>query len=109
MSGHTAAPGASHGDAVGVALLERYPGEIADHIGKVIRSRITDLVKKLLTDRANGDAATCALRLGHHDRTIGCNLGDGVAHFMEGVSHLVPVSVIPAGSLRPALDQVAGE
>ena len=47
-------------------------------IGQVIRSRITDLVKKLLTDRANGDAATCALRLGHHYRRLG-NLGNGVA------------------------------
>ena len=106
---HAAALSARHSDAVGVDLLERYPGEIADHIGQVIRSRITDLVKELLTDRADCHTATRALWFGHHDRTVCSNLGNGVSHFMEGIGHLMPVGIVATGGLRPAFDQVAGK
>ncbi len=109
MRRHAAALSASHCDAVGIDLLERYLGEVADDIGQVIRSGIADLVKKLLTDRANGHTATRVLRFGHHDRTVCSNLGNGIAHLMEGVGHLMPVGVVTTGGLRPALDQVAGE
>mmetsp|Transcript_949 Transcript_949/g.2851 ORF Transcript_949/g.2851 Transcript_949/m.2851 type:complete len:420 (+) Transcript_949:740-1999(+) len=87
-------------------LLDPDGGEVARHVGHVVRAGVLDLVAQLLGNAPEAHDAVGARWLRERERPVRIRLHDGVAH-------VVPLLVLivreeAAGALRGALDEVPG-
>ena len=87
-------------------LLNIDVGKVADDVWQSACSRVTDLIKDLLSDGVLVQEASSAIRLGHLDVAVGRDFDNGEPEVGVTFTHLLPVGVKTPSGLAPALNQV---